>query len=287
MYWRDIFPYFSRKEIVQLQFSSRFLVNTVEKVKPAQLHILENLYIRKCDNRIKFATCKKDCDGNCNMSLITDFCPTDYVRFSEVVISPIIDVDFLQHLKTHKIVFTGCRLLVMPITIDEESANKAFTTLMDEVFTECQLIVLNLHQWNLASQLSICSLSGVNKCDVLHMVSDEMVYSAEDPLLESMFQWLHSNPRSGKKELSLLNFRGCESLLRKLMRRFADDVEPHCYGLSVNNLNEDFFNEFLDYSASNSTTQEELIANWIFTEDERDLHLYRVLSTLLSERNNL
>ncbi|KAI1720442.1 hypothetical protein DdX_05836 [Ditylenchus destructor] len=289
MYWRDMFPHFSRKEIVKLQFSSRFLVNAIEKVKPAQLHIIENLYIRKSPSRIKFATCKKDHIGNCHLTHIAEFCPPNYVRFSDVTMSPIMDADFLQLLKTHKSVFSGCKLLMMPISIDEESANKAFTTLMDDVFTECQLIVLNLHKWNLASQLNICAFSGVKNCDILHMVTDEMVFSAEDPLLESMFQWLHSNPRSGKKELVLLNFGGCESLLRKLMQRFNDDVEPHCYGFSVNNLNEDFFNEFLNYSSSNSTTQEELIGHWIPDDNESgfDFHLYRVSTKLLSEKNNL
>ncbi|KAI1731048.1 hypothetical protein Ddc_03774 [Ditylenchus destructor] len=264
MYWRDMFPFFSRKEIVQLQLCSRFFVSAAQKVNIGALHVIDNLFISRSEvsNTFIFAMCKYDSVGMPDqMTRIADFCPPDYVRFSDVTLCLFLDADLLQLLQAHKIVFSGCTLWFIPIFINQESANEAFNALMEHVFTGCREINLNFDGWNSASQLNICSPSGMQKCDILHLKANDMILGAEDPFLESIFEWLHSNTKTGKKELMMDRFEGCEPLLRKLIQKFPDEMEPHQYQAWVSNLDGDFLNDFWEYSARNPKTQEELIAD--------------------------
>ncbi|KAI1695718.1 hypothetical protein DdX_19437 [Ditylenchus destructor] len=279
MYWRDLIPYFSRKELVKLQFASRFCVKAIEKLNPATLHVIGKLRIEASDfdDTVHCLIFKKGKLRRCHV--VEDFRPPDYARFSEVTVGTLtINANTLECLKTCKTVFSGCHLWIIPFEISNETANETMRTLMEEIFTDCCEIGVFLNGWNSANQLNICSLSGVYKCDELHLDGDRMHLSVQDALFESMFEWLHNKPGKGTRKMTLKNFEGCEPLLLRLMLEFTIDVEPRKYLLCVNNLEGNFLNEFAGYSAKSPGNGEKLIATgFMDIEDGYVLCLHRVL----------
>ncbi|KAI1708932.1 hypothetical protein Ddc_14138 [Ditylenchus destructor] len=266
--WYQLFRFFSRKELVKLQFGNRFFDKAIRESKLPALHFIDRLVIINLPNMgIVYFIGKGEISDD---KLIPgeEFCPPSYVRFSEVTLTTlIIDGDFMERLKKHKITFTNCVFTFDARNVHEESANETMKTLMQDVFTECSKVLLNTNKWTSVKQLKFCTLPGVYKCDKLFFDGDKMVLSIDDPLFESMFEWLYSSRGSTKKVIVLKGIAGCEALLRKLTTKFVDDIECHTYGLCVYGLQEDFLNEFDGFSAVNTTTGERMRSNADFDDD--------------------
>ncbi|KAI1715311.1 hypothetical protein Ddc_10965 [Ditylenchus destructor] len=269
--WYQLFRFFSRKELVKLQFGNRFFDKAIQESKLPALHFIDQLHIAMMnlpDMGIVYFIGEGEFSAD---KLIPgeEFCPPSYVRFSEVILTGtlIIDDDFMERLKKHKITFTNCVLIFHARDVHEESANETMTTLMQDVFTECSVIFFFTNEWTSVKQLKLCTLPGVYKCDTLIMYSNQMVLSIDDPLFESMFEWLYSSRGSTKKLIRLKGIAGCEALVRKLTTKFVDDIESHTYALRVHDLQEDFLNEFNGFFAENTTTGESMRSYAEFDDD--------------------
>ncbi|KAI1715322.1 hypothetical protein Ddc_10976 [Ditylenchus destructor] len=282
--WYELLRFFSRKELVKLQFGNRFFTKAIQKLKLPALHFIDRLDIlmgyRPNIKIVYFTGFLKDGVNADKLIPGNKFCPPSYVRFSTVALTGtlIIDDDFMERLKKHKISFTNCVFSFHAYDVHEESANETMTTLMQDVFTECSKVFLRTKEWTSVKQLKFCTLPGVYKCNMLTFIGDKMVLSTEDPLFESMFEWLYSSRGSTKKLFRLKGIAGCEALVRKLTTKFVDDIECHTYGLCVQNLQEDFLNEFADFSAVNTTTGESMQSYAGFNDDgDATLFLKRFL----------
>ncbi|KAI1729717.1 hypothetical protein Ddc_02376 [Ditylenchus destructor] len=213
--WYELVRFFSRKELVKLQFGNTFFVKAVRNLKLPALHIIDRLHIATI-NYPNMETVYFIGDNANKYIPGAELCPPSYVRFSEVILSCplIIDGDFMDRLKKHKITFTNCALYLNAHNVREGSANETMKTLMEDVFTECNKVVVNVNEWTSVKQLKLCTLPGVYKCDELFLYSDNMELSIDDLLFESMFEWLYSSRGNTKKFFALNGILGCEPLLR-------------------------------------------------------------------------
>ncbi|KAI1715319.1 hypothetical protein Ddc_10973 [Ditylenchus destructor] len=267
--WYELFRFFSRKELVKLQFGNRFFDKAIQELKLPALHFIDRLLITTINlpnMGIVYFIGKGEYSAD---KLIPgeEFCPPSYVRFSTVALDTlIIDGDFMERLKKHKITFNKCEFDFYASNVHEESANETMTTLMQDVFTECSVIFFFTNEWTSVKQLKLCTLAGVYNCDTLFLDCDKMVLSIDDPLFESMFKWLHSS-RGSTMKLILEGIAGCEALVRKLTRQFMDDIECRPFVLRVHNHQEDFLNEFDGFFAENTTTGESMLSHAQFNDN--------------------
>ncbi|KAI1702910.1 hypothetical protein DdX_15244 [Ditylenchus destructor] len=247
--WYELLRFFSRKELVILQFGNRFFAKAIRDLKLPALHFIARLAIGMINLPNMGIFCFVGTGVNEKHPSDT-FCPPSYVRFSKIILTTlVIDGDFMERLKKHKITFTNCAFVFFKLNVHEEPANEAMKTLMEDVFTECTKVNLYTKGWTSAKQLNLCTLPGVYKCNTLSFDGDKMVLITEDPIFESMIEWLHSSRGSTEKCIF------CEAL-----RKFVDDVECHTYVLGIFDLQEDFLHEFADFSAANTTTGEHMLS---------------------------
>ncbi|KAI1703869.1 hypothetical protein DdX_14612 [Ditylenchus destructor] len=279
--WYELLRFFSRKELVILQFGNRFFAKAIRDLKLPALHFIARLAIGMI-NRPKMGIFYfVGTEVNADKLIPGDtFCPPSYVRFSEITLTTlVIDGDFMERLKKHKITFTNCAFVFFKLNVHEEPANEAMKTLMEDVFTECTKVNLYTKGWTSAKQLKLCTLPGVYKCNTLFFDGDKMVLSTEDPFFESMIEWLHSGRGSTEKCIFLQGIAGSEALLRKLITKFADDVECHTYRIYIFDLQDDFLNEFAGFYAANTTTGECMFSHVHFDDvDGANFSLSRFLS---------
>ncbi|KAI1703872.1 hypothetical protein DdX_14615 [Ditylenchus destructor] len=245
--WFGLLPNFSRKQLFKLQLSSRTVIEEVESLDLAAFHIIDNLHFKKGEqddkDGIKMFSIRPSVyiPGAIWKQQIKDFLPPDYVRFSEVYFHTfVINADFMERLRMYKVNFTGCSFWMMPTDMNED-AGETLKFLMENIFTECNEIRLNLAAgWHSVDQLTFLAqslvLPGVVRCNKITLSSDEMSLDEKSPLYAPIFQWLHSGAGNEKRIMSLRGFKGWPNLIYKLMLRFASDKEPHFYLLYVSDI---------------------------------------------------
>ncbi|KAI1720444.1 hypothetical protein DdX_05838 [Ditylenchus destructor] len=139
--WYELLRYFSRKELVKLQFGNRFFKKAIRELKLPALHLIENLFILRDDeDNTACFVCNDDCfneeeDYDDKIIRIQDFCPPNYVRFSSVILCTLVmGIDFVQRLKQHKIVFNNCAFGFYGKDVQEKSTTNLWIESMIKGF---------------------------------------------------------------------------------------------------------------------------------------------------------